>query len=285
MRKSTLYDAALRKVALALLCLMVIAACASVETPSKPVSMAETRTARLPGYLPSNALPNSLALLPPPPVASSTAFSLDDEIYRKTRALRDTPRWALAKEDADMVFPRAAAVFSCALNAPITEEDTPHLLILMRRTLSDAGLSTYMAKNHYKRARPFVVKQEASCTPDWESRMMTDGSYPSGHAAFGWAWALILCEIDPEHTDAILARGLSLGESRVICGVHWQSDVTAGYLMGAATVARLHADPAFRADLDAAKDELATVRAKGLKSKQDCKAEAAALALQPPIAP
>jgi acid phosphatase (class A) len=278
------YDVALRRVAITLLCLMTIAACASVEAPIKPAPMAEARQGRLPGYLSPGALPSSLALLRPPPVQGSTAFSLDDEIYRKTRALRDTPRWALAKEDADMGFPQAAAVFSCALNAPITEEDTPHLLILMRRAMSDAVQSTFPAKNHFKRPRPFSVKKEPSCTPDWENRMRDD-SYPSGHAALGWAWALILCEIDPEHTDVILSRGLSLGESRVICGVHWQSDVTAGYLVGAATVARLHADPAFRADLEAAKAELAAVRAKGLKPTRDCEAEAATLALQPPSAP
>ena len=55
--------------------------------------------------------------------------------------------------------------------------------------------------------------------------------------------------------------------------------------MGAATVARLHADPGFLADLDAGKAELAAVRAKGLKPTQDCDAEAAALALEPLQAP
>ena len=48
--------------------------------------------------------------------------------------------------------------------------------------------------------------------------------------------------------------------------------------MGAAAVARLHADPAFRAELEAAKAELAAVRAKGLKPTRDCQAEADVLA-------
>jgi len=38
--------------------------------------------------------------------------------------------------------------------------------------------------------------------------------------------------------------------SAPICGVHWQSDVDAGRLIGAAVVARLHADPVFRVQLD-----------------------------------
>ena len=107
-----------------------------------------------------------------------------------------------------------------------------------------------------------------------------DGSYPSGHTAIGWAWALILTEIAPDRADAILARGRAFGESRNVCNVHWHSDVVEGRFMGAAAVARLHADPAFRADLEAAKAELATVRAKGLKPSRDCDAEAKALAIR-----
>jgi len=67
-----------------------------------------------------------------------------------------------------------------------------------------------------------------------------DGSYPSGHSAVGWAWALILSEISPAQTDAILARGRVFGESRNVCNVHWHSDVVQGRSMGASTVARLH---------------------------------------------
>ncbi len=44
-------------------------------------------------------------------------------------------------------------------------------------------------------------------------------------------------------------------------------------------VARLHSEPEFLADLDAAKEELAAIRAKGLQPERDCEAEAAALNL------
>jgi acid phosphatase (class A) len=51
--------------------------------------------------------------------------------------------------------------------------------------------------------------------------------------------------------------------------------------MGAGTVARLHADAAFRADMDAAKIEYAVAIAKGWKPTRNCAAEKAALAISP----
>jgi acid phosphatase (class A) len=251
--------------------------CASSGKLSKPAAVPE-KEGFLAGYLAREALPNSLALLPPPPAAGSAAQAYDEEVSRKALALRGTPRWALANEDANIMFPQAAGTFSCALNAPITEQDTPHLYVLLRRALSDAALSTYPAKNHYQRTRPFMVNKEPICPTDEGKPYIKNDSYPSGHAAIGWAWALILSEIFPEQADAILARGRTFGESRMICNVHWQSDVIEGRFMGAAIVARLHADPTFRTDLEAAKAELAAVRAKGLKPQRDCTAEAAAMA-------
>jgi acid phosphatase (class A) len=274
-----------RKVFLVLACSALIIVCASLDGYGKSDAVPEIRPGILKGYLPSEVLPNSLALIPPPPAAGSASLALDEAVSRNSLTLRDTPRWKLAVEDADLRFPQAAGTFSCALNAPITEQDTPHLYMLMRRTLADAGLSTYMAKNHYKRTRPFVVNKEPTCTPDEEEHLMKDGSYPSGHTAVGWAWALILSEIAPEQADAILARGRAFGQSRVICNAHWQSDVIEGRFVGAAAVARLHSNPEFLAELKAAKAELATVRSKGLKPTRDCAAEAQAMAQFPPSAP
>jgi acid phosphatase (class A) len=112
----------------------------------------------------------------------------------------------------------------------------------------DASRANDKPKDQYKRARPYSVTKEPSCTPKEEATQRPD-SYPSGHASIGWAWALALAEIVPERADAILARGYEFGHSRVICRVHWKSDVEAGRIVGAASVARLHTDPVFLAQM------------------------------------
>jgi len=262
----------------------IIAGCAGLERPNKPAFVPELMPGLLQGYLSTDAHPNSLALLPPPPATGSAALAQDEEISKRSFVLRDTQRWLLAASDADLSFPHAAGTFSCALNAPITEADTPHLYMLLRRTLADVGLSTYAAKNHYNRSRPFLWNKEPLCTPNDRDLLEKDGSYPSGHTAIGWGWALILSEISPAETDAILARGLAFGESRNVCNVHWHSDVVQGRVIAAGAVARLHADPAFLADLASARDELALVRKRGLKPTRDCNAEAAVLAVKPSLA-
>ncbi len=259
--------------------------CASPERQLKPQVVPEIRPGILQGYLPVEMLPDSLELIPPPPLDGSTAFALDNDVSMQSLVLQGTARWNVAAQDADLEFPHAAGTFSCALNAPITEQETPQLYMLLRRTLADAGLSTYTAKNHYNRTRPFVVNNAPTCTPGDEGALMNDGSYPSGHTAIGWAWALILAEISPEQADAILARGWAFGQSRAICNVHWQSDVMMGRIMGAVSVASLHSDPEFRAAVEASKGELRNVRSKGLQPTRDCQAEADALSEYSELAP
>ena len=275
-------DTWLRHVTIIFLSTLFIAGCASIEkpatNPTTPEPVAEIRPGILQGYLPDDARPNSLALIPPPPAKGSAAMALDQAISKDMLSLQNTPRWTLARDDADLMFPHAATLFSCAMDAPVTKQDTPHLYRLLRRTLADAGLSTYTAKNHYQRNRPFMVNKQPTCTPDDEKHLRKDGSYPSGHAAIGWAWALILSEVSPQQTDAILSRGREFGKSRMVCNVHWNSDVAEGIFMGSAAVARLHANSDFQTDLATAKLELAAVRAKGLKPDRDCALEAAALA-------
>jgi acid phosphatase (class A) len=261
---------------------MAAALLAGCQTPppTLPEAVGEYRkgSGYLNGYLDRKQLPDSLALLPPPPAAGSAQAAADLEVFKSTRALRDTPRWALATKDANLKFPAAASTFECALQIPISQEATPNLNMLLRRTLLDAGLATYAAKDKYNRVRPFVVEKAGTCTPAEEPMLAKDGSYPSGHASLGWAWALVLVQAAPQNMDAVLQRGHAFGFSRVVCGVHWQSDVDAGRVIGAATVARLQGDETFRAQVALAREEIAQAQSKGLKPAPDCAAEAAALA-------
>lgn len=231
------------------------------------------------GYLAPESLPLRLALLGGPPKPDSAAFARDEEARRAALALRGTAREKLAATDAELTFPAPANAFSCALGTDISVKTTPHLYTLMQRVLTDAGGSTYVGKNAYNRTRPFVVHGEGTCRKDMEPVLRTDGSWPSGHSAAGWAWGLTLAEVLPARATEVLARGLAFGQSRVICDAHWQSDVDAGRIMGAATVAALHDNPAFVADLAAAKVEVAAALSAGQAPTQDCPAEQAALSL------
>ena len=264
---------------------LALSACASApDLSGKPFSAAGLPPGLIEGYLTADAVPSSLVQVPPPPAAGSAALALDLDIAQRSFALRDTPRWTQAIIDAELDFPHAAGAFSCALDIGITPTDTPRLYLLLRKTLTDFARTTYSAKVQYQRTRPFIENGRPMCTPASAEQLSHDGSYPSGHNAIGWGWALILAEIAPEQTDALLVRGRNYGESRNVCNVHWHSDVMQGRLVGAGTVARLHADPVFRNDLAAAKAEIAAARRRGSKPTRDCVAEAASLAMQPSLA-
>jgi acid phosphatase (class A) len=233
--------------------------------------------ARMAGFLAVDERPDSLALVPPPPRKGTAAYVADVDAYRAVRPLRDKARWQLAIDDANVKFPHAAGVFACALGVSVTEAQTPHLYRLLQRVMIDAGQSTYLAKDHYQRPRPFAVFDDRMCVPDDEKLLRKSGAYPSGHASAGWAWALVLAEIAPDRATAILRRGYEFGVSRLVCGVHWQSDVETGRTVGAATVARLHAKPEFLAELALARDELVRARAED-RPPAACGTEAQALA-------
>lgn len=259
-----------------------MAECAGPEGAQKgPTGQAlrNSRPARLSGYLAQEALPQGLAFIPAPPQTGSAALALDEEISRKALALQGTARFKLAAGDAEIGSPKVLEAFSCILDVPINPQDTPHLSLLLARTLTDITRSVRIVKNHYQRLRPYVINKKPTCTPEYQGRMEGSGSYPSSHSAIGWGWALILSEISPEKADAILARGRAFGQSRIVCNVHWNSDVVEGRILAAGAVARLHADPVFRKDLEAAKSDVTAARAKGLKpAARQCSEEAAALA-------
>ncbi len=206
---------------------------------------------RLEGYLGKARIPNSILILPPPPVKGSTEDRFDNETYLATRKLVGTERMALATRDVTQYI----QAFDCALGLKL-ETGPRELATLFARVARDASSITNLAKDHYGHPRPFLTNNGSMCSENDRAGLAKSPSYPSGHQTYSWALGLILAEMAPEHASEILARARAFGESRVVCGVHTVSDIEAGRTNGAALVAVLHSDPAFQADLAAAKTAL-----------------------------
>jgi len=255
---------------IALVAIVLSAGCTNPEKQSNKSLIPEIIGSR--GFLPMNALPDSIALVPPPPVEGSIAYELDKEINRNSFSLRGSPRWDFAAEMLSALPPEEINSFYCSLNAQITEQETPYLYALLFRAMDDIDFTDTAAKYKYNRPRPYVVNNEPKCI---RVRHHKYKSYPSGGAS--WAMALILSEIAPEKSDDILARGRAFGQDGVICNFSWQSDVNEGRILGSIVVARLHALPEFQAYIEAAKSELASAWAKDLPPIRDCDAENAVL--------
>ncbi len=120
------------------------------------------------------------------------------------------------------------------------------------------------------------------CVPRSDS-LVKSGSYPSGHSTMSWTWGLILADLAPDRATEILSRARAYSESRVVCGVHYPSDIANGRLNGSALFATLEANADFRADLEKARGEVAAARAAGAATPDPgiCKVEADAEAHRP----
>jgi len=212
-------------------------------------------------YLDPALLPEGAVILPPPPPFGSPALLLDQQVYLRSRLVkqRDPKRWALATSDARLDDDHLLAAFACALGLLPDRRTTPSLYRLLDRAAPDTRPQTDAAKAFFARQRPYLRNHQPICVARFTSLNRTP-SYPSGHATLGMSLGLILTELAPDRSGALQARARAFGESRIVCGVHWLSDVQAGYLNAAALVAALHSSPSFRADLEQARGELATAR-------------------------
>jgi autotransporter-associated beta strand protein len=108
--------------------------------------------------------------------------------------------------------------------------------------------STEPAKRFYKYARPYrwssSVVVVPALVPAKSSTPATDGGFTSGHSAEAVRGALGMAYAVPERYQEIIARGLELGESRILAGMHSPLDVISGRVQAQAIAAANLADPA-----------------------------------------
>ena len=207
-------------------------------------------------YLTADEVPDAVYWLPKPPAQGSSQFIADISQYfwgkqqrqdslRAQKAIRD-----VVSEVADM-----AVVFSEVFGMEISAEKTPAIFKVLDRGVNTIRLSASKPKNTYLRKRPYVYFNEPTLIPSDEDNLRKTGSYPSGHTIRGWGMALLLCEINPAAQNELFKLGYEWGQSRVIAGYHWQSDVDASRMLAAACYARLHSCKEFLDDMKNAKKE------------------------------
>jgi acid phosphatase (class A) len=210
------------------------------------------------GYFKTSPL-DGKAILGPPPAPDSAQGRADRADFEQTRALQGSARWKTAIQDNDLWRGGALSRFSCALGVDVDDKQTPSLWKILHKLELDVRTIGGPAKQFYNRDRPLIGNDLPICVPreDW---MKTNASYPSGHAMTAWAWGLIMAEAKPDRATEVLALARDSGDSRMVCGVHFPSDIEAGRTLGASMVAQLHAVPEFAADLKRAKKELAKAK-------------------------
>jgi len=241
--------------------LIMAAVCAQAQNDESPVE----------AYFTTKEMPDMLKWCPAPPDTFDAHFSYDVMQYFWGKSMRQNKERAdIAIRDAVYGLDCIIREFSEPFGLQISKEETPEIYKVLREGTATCDSICTLPKRYYMRKRPFMRFNEQTLYPADEPGLRRNGSYPSGHTILGWSAALLLSEINPDRADTLLARGLMYGESRIIVGAHWQSDVDAGRLAASAAYARLHTSERFLEQMRLARQEFRVK--KGLATANELKA-------------
>ncbi len=189
-------------------------------------------------------------ILPPPPMAGSPAANAELAEVRAMIAARTPETLAHARRDDEV---KDASIFVQSMGPGFDLKALPATAKLMAEVRVEEKVAADAAKAVFRRPRPWLVDDKLdSCSR--EDAPLT--SYPSGHATMGFAMAVVLADLAPGHAPALLARAKDYAESRIVCGMHFRSDIEAGQVLGTSVALELLRNPGFKADRDAAAAEL-----------------------------
>jgi acid phosphatase (class A) len=144
-------------------------------------------------------------------------------------------------------------IFKTVFGETFTAENLPTVAAFGKRVRSDEGINTNGPKKDFHRPRPYNV--DKSLHPACATKTKDD-SYPSGHATSGYLLALAMIDLVPEKRDQILARAEQFAFNRLICGVHYRSDVEASKLLAYTVHAIMTQNPQYKVEMAAARAEL-----------------------------
>jgi acid phosphatase (class A) len=189
-------------------------------------------------------------LLPPPPVAGSAAAKAEIAELHAIAASSSADLLEQARRDDGDERPD---LFNAALGFDVTA--LPATNKMLTDIAKEESADSKAAKSYFHRDRPWIVDSSIkTCVPVKPGPAAN--SYPSGHTTLGFSMGIVLASLMPEKAQAILARASEFSEHRLVCGVHFRSDIVAGQEFGTVMALRLMQRPAFKAEMDAARAEL-----------------------------
>jgi len=145
---------------------------------------------------------------------------------------------------------------------PFAGNEHREVRLLYREAQIELGIVLLGVRRLTNRQRPFTLWNKVRVKPCPGGR--PEGtSFPAGHAATAALYAELLSTAAPELAERLEQRVKDYGESRLVCGFHYRSDLAAGDKAGRAVAKALLADRAFRARFDETRAE--TRLALGLK--------------------
>ena len=177
-------------------------------------------------------------LLPPPPDPGSAQERGDEQAVAATVA-RNSSQFVLAQEASrrDVFF------FAASIGPGFTAPKFPLTAAFFGRVGSDVEKLVDLAKRYWDRPRPNGAAKKHS-------------SYPSGHAAFAASTAIFLAQLVPCKRDQIFVQARIFAENRIVLGLHYPSDVAAGWTAGTLAAFEMMQNPTFERDFAATKAEL-----------------------------
>jgi len=238
-------------------------------TAPAPITPCQRPAAGATSYLPAAPV-DSPALIAPPPPAGSDAERADlQAVLAAQRAARAAHTTARAIADSEISCARVAAAAGEYRDAGLARGALDFLTEAAHQT---TALSS-AAKRYWQRPRPYLLSDQVERLADVapgavlpevpagaaseEYRHYRDNTgYPSGHATFGMACGVLLARMVPERRRELFERGIAYGDSRVIVGAHYPSDVAAGRSLAVAAVALMLANPCFAEDFAGARTAL-----------------------------
>lgn len=157
----------------------------------------------------------------------------------KAQGDKSGPLWEQAILDAEANIFKS---FSSVLGSDFNSHNYPEIENLIKHGNQIARPLVLGAKGAYSRKRPFQIDDKISLCPNASA---FGSSFPSGHAAHGWYYGIILSKIFPQKQNEIMKRAKVFGDNRVICGAHFPSDVEAGRIVGEIIIKKLETDEQF----------------------------------------